>query len=173
MSTLHSIYVILFFMKAKEEGVREHHYFMDKEGRLFFQGNQIRDPWVYGFFHRSLRQTKEGRFLVICENEHCYIEVEDVPYVINDINVIKDENGEISRIELLFNGGYKETLDPSTLFVGKENVLYCRVRKGVFLARFNRKSYYHIVNLIEYNDKAGEFQIRMNNRPYTIASRSF
>jgi len=155
-------------MKAEEETIRKHYYFMDKEGRLFFQGNQITDPWVYGFFHRSLKQTEEGRFLVICENEHCYIEVEDVPYVITDITVIQNEKEGINRIELLFNGGYKEALDPSTLFVGKENVLYCRVRKGKFLARFNRKSYYHIVSLIEYNNKTGEFQIKVNNQPYTI-----
>jgi hypothetical protein len=155
-------------MEAGEERTRKHRYFMDKEGRLFFQGNQITDPWVYRFFLRSLKETEDGRLLVICENEHCYIEAEDVPYVVNDINVIQDERGRIKQIELIFNGGYKEELDPSTLFVGKENVLYCRVRKGKFPARFNRKSYYHIVNFIEYNDKSREFQIKINNQPYTI-----
>jgi hypothetical protein len=155
-------------MEAGEEMTRKHRYFMDKEGRLFFQGNQITDPWVYRFFLRSLKETEDGRLLVICENEHCYIEAEDVPYVVNDINVIQDERGRIKQIELIFNGGYKEELDPSTLFVGKENVLYCRVRKGKFPARFNRKSYYHIVNFIEYNDKSREFQIKINNQPYTI-----
>jgi hypothetical protein len=160
-------------MEVGEEGICKHYYFMDKEGSLFFEGNRITDPWVYGFFYRSLKKTEDGRLLVVCENEHCYIEVEDVPYVIIDISVIRDERGRITRIELLFNGGYKETLDPSTLFVGKKNVLYCRVRRGKFLARFNRRSYYHIVNFIEYSDKAREFQIKINNKPYTITPSPF
>jgi hypothetical protein len=110
---------------------------------------------------------------VVCENEHCYIEVEDVPYIINDISVVRVEKESIVHIELLFKGGYKEVLDPSTLHVGKDNILYCRVRKGKFLARFNRRSYYHIVNFIEYNDKTGEFQIKVKNKPFTIMPYHF
>ncbi|MCI0454109.1 MAG: DUF1285 domain-containing protein [Candidatus Dadabacteria bacterium] len=152
------------------EGIRKHYYYMDKEGTLFFERNEIGDPWVYRFFLRSLKQGDDGRFLVICENEHCYIEAEDVPYVINDISVTESEKEEISQIELLFRGGYKEALDPSTLHIGKGNVLYCRVRKGRFIARFNRRSYYRMVNFISYNDKTGEFLINVNGRPYAIMS---
>jgi hypothetical protein len=99
-------------MGSEEGKIREHRYFMDKEGRLFFRGNQITDPWVYRFFKRSLKETEEGRLLVVCENERCYIEVEDVSYVIIDITVIRDGKGAINRIELLFNGRHREALDP-------------------------------------------------------------
>ena len=161
------------FIEGTGETIRKHYYFMDKEGNLFFEGNQITDPWVYRFFLRSLNETEDGRLLVVCENEHCYIEVEDVPYIINDISVVRVEKESIVHIELLFKGGYKEVLDPSTLHVGKDNILYCRVRKGKFLARFNRRSYYHIVNFIEYNDKTGEFQIKVKNKPFTIMPYHF
>ncbi|HEY7534717.1 MAG TPA: hypothetical protein VH878_02075 [Thermodesulfobacteriota bacterium] len=160
-------------MEGKGKEIRKHYYYMDKEGALFFEGNLITDPWVYRFFLRSLKETEDGRFLVICENEHCYIEVEDVPYVINDISVTQAEKDGIAKIELLFKGGYKEALDPSTLHIGMANVLYCKVRKGTFIARFNRRSYYHMVNYIFYNDKTGEFLIKVKDKPYAISPHYF
>ncbi len=155
-------------MRTQEGKILKYQYFMDKEGRLLFEGNRITDPWAYRFFQRSLKQTEEGRFLVLCENEYCYIEVEDVPYVIIDIAVTIDETAKMTRIELLFNGGYKEALDPSSIFVSKENILYCRVRGGKFSARFNRTSYYRIAKLIEHNEEIGEFQIEVRNETYNI-----
>jgi hypothetical protein len=61
-----------------------------------------------------------------------------------------------------------ETLDPSTLKVGKDNVLYCRIRKGIFPARFSRAAYYRLAQWIEEDAGAGSFYLTLNGNRYTI-----
>jgi hypothetical protein len=46
----------------------------------------------------------------------------------------------------------EERLDPATLSIGQENVLYCKV-KGEFPARFLRPAYYQLMEaLVETED---------------------
>ncbi len=152
-------------------GIREHQYYLDKEGRLFFEGAPINDPWTFRLFQRNLEVAPDGRYVVVCDGEYCYIRVEDVPYVVTDIEIAYDSEDAIDGITLLFNGGYRERLDPSTLFVGEGNVLYCKVRKGRFPARFNRSSYYSLTRVVEFN-KSEKFHIKVRQKPYRIAIKN-
>ena len=45
---------------------------------------------------------------------------------------------------LILNDDTREALDPSTLEVGADNVLYARVKGGTHRARFLRSAYYHL-----------------------------
>ena len=148
-------------------GVREHYYYLDKDGALFFEGNPIDDPWTFRLFQRTMLDNGDGRYLVICDGEYCYIQVEDVPYVVKNIEILSSPSEGVERVELLFGGGYKQVLDPQTLFVGEGNVLYCKVRKGRFTARFSRKPYYSLAELIECKDDKSYF-VRINNKEYII-----
>ncbi len=148
--------------------MREHYYYIDKEGRIFFQGMEMNDPWLQRLFHRLLKETDDGRLVVVCEGELCYVEAEDAPYVVSDVKVSVNGEGQIEQIELFFPGGYKNILNPSTLFVGKENVLYCRVRNGRFPCRFNRKSYYCLASYVNYDEISGEFYIEVKGERYLI-----
>lgn len=156
-------------MSTLAPGIREHQYYLDKEGSLYFEGAVINDPWTFRLFQRNLEVAPDGRYVVICDGEYCYIRVEDVPYVVADIEIAYDSGDTIDRITLLFNGGYRERLDPGTLFVGKGNVLYCKVRKGRFAARFNRSSYYSLTKVVEFNESE-KFHIKVRRKPYRIAT---
>lgn len=148
---------------------RIYHYVMDKEGMLFFNGNPIDDPWTFRLFQRNLEVADDGRYVVACDGELCFLDVEDVPYVVNDINIKHGTGGSLDRIDLIFAGGYKERLDPLGMFVGDNNILYCRVRKGRFKARFNRKTYYNIAKFISSDDEKNFF-ITLRGQSYQIGT---
>ena len=57
-------------------------------------------------------------------------------------------------------------MSPDTLFVGQDNVLYCKVKTGVFPARFNRAAYYQ---LAEYIEEEGEnYYLPLNERKHYL-----
>jgi hypothetical protein len=142
---------------------------MDKDGVLYFNGTPIDDPWTLGFFHRNLRVDEDGRFVAICDGEYCYLSVEDAPYVVTDVVAVAGDKGAIERFDLIFGGGsYRERLDPSTLMVGEGNVLYCRVRRGRFVARFSRRAYYELAKYVEFDNEPKRFFLRVGDGKYFI-----
>lgn len=159
--------------------VREHSYYLDKEGFIYLDGSEVEDPGFYNLVHRSLQRTEDGRFMAVCQGERCYFQVEDVPYVVIDLEIVRTSearsrkpDGGLERVSLLFRGDYREALDPTTLCVGKCNVLYCRVRNGSFEARFNRKAYYDLASHIQHDPWSDEFYLMIESQKYSIGIKS-
>ncbi|MCB1214623.1 MAG: DUF1285 domain-containing protein [Deltaproteobacteria bacterium] len=121
---------------------RSYHYQLDQEGQLWISGSQLKDAATLKFFLKNLEKVKDKTYQVHCMGELNLIQVEDVPYVVQDLQFKEDQ------VELVFAGNYKEFLDPSTLWVGKDHVLYCKVRKSQMEARFNRKSYLELTQKV-------------------------
>ncbi len=61
-----------------------------------------------------------------------------------------------------------EILEMSSLQIGKDNVLYCRVKEGKFTARFSRKSYYQLAEFIEQSENEEMFFISLNGEKYYL-----
>ena len=76
-------------------------------------------------------------------------------------------------IDILLTDDSLEELDLGTLYVGKENVLYCAVKNGRFPARFSRNSYYQLAEFIEQEEKEHSFFINLNNEKYLINNNLF
>ena len=138
------------------------HYFIDTDGYLRHEGIEFDDPAVLRLFMEKMEPLPGGQFRVFCQGEECRITAEDVPYVVTGLKI----SGK--RIELIFPGGYSEPLDPTTLFVGKKNVLYCAVRGGKFVARFNRKSYLEFAKQVKFDSKRKSYFITVDNQRYPI-----
>ncbi len=145
--------------------MRVYHYKIDSEGRLFHEGSEINDDSVLKFFLNKLEKDESGQYKVICQGELNWVEAEDVPYVVQNLEFNE------SHIELIFAGGYRETLSEQSLEVGKDNVLYCKIRNGYFKARFNRKTYFELSRLFQ-EDKMGLFSLRYAGKQYPIVKRS-
>lgn len=146
---------------------RNYYYYLDKEGTIWHDGTEITDPRFALIVHRGMTRTDNG-FLVRCQGENCYFQVEDVPYIVQDLALHKDEKGRLRQIDLIFPGGYTETLDPSTLTTSTENVLYCKVRNGLFDARFSRKSYFHLAPFIEENSDLQSYTLPVGGKYYPV-----
>ncbi|MBL7685764.1 MAG: DUF1285 domain-containing protein [Deltaproteobacteria bacterium] len=145
-------------MKSK----REWHYFMDEEGLLYHEGVELEDPELHRFFLKNMTILENGQYYVRCQGEDCYIEAQDVPYVVQSLE--ETEN----QILLNFMGGYQEPLDLSTLEVGKNNILYCRIQNQTQKARFNRKTYWEITKRIEEDPVSKKYYFVFHQQRYLI-----
>jgi uncharacterized protein len=164
--------------KGQKTPTREYTYYLDKEGIIYMDGTEVEDPRFYNLVHRKLQHTGDGRFLAVCQGERCYLQVEDVPYVVIDLEVLprsENRSGDMKKglegLVIVFRGDYREALDPSTLFVGKDNVLYCQVRNGSFEARFARNAYYDLANYIEYDSNSAQFCLKVASEKYPVIKR--
>jgi hypothetical protein len=151
---------------------RNYNYFLDKEGHIWHEGTEITDPRFAATIHRNLQKTPDGRFLAKCQGENCYFEVEDVPYVVQDVAFHKDAAGLLNQVDLLFSGGFMEILDPTTLRVSAENVLYCQVRRGEFPARFTRNSYFKLTPFLGEDPQQHNYFLEMKRKRYPIAQQA-
>lgn len=116
--------------------MREYHYRVDREGRVFHDGTEIVDPLVLRFFLRAMTRTADGRCLVVCQGEQNWFDADDTPFVIQRLRPELDDGG-LAAVELCLAGDYRERLDPTTLD-SDGGQLFCRVRRGAFPARFGR-----------------------------------
>jgi hypothetical protein len=60
----------------------------------------------------------------------------------------------------------------NSLHTGGNNVLYCRVKDGRFIARFSRKSYYQLAEFIEQSENEDNFYINLNGEKYFITNQA-
>ena len=116
--------------------MREYVYRVDPEGRVFHDGSEIVDPATLRFFLLALQRTPEGRWLVLCQGERNWFEADDTPFVVQRL-ALESAGGSLKRVDLRLVGDYREPLDPDTLEHDSIR-LFCRVRKGLFRARFGR-----------------------------------
>ena len=125
---------------------------IDKEGKWYHQGLPIINKNIYQHLNQCLVKDGEGRYLLVMNGEKCYLEVEDTPFVVQAARIDRPPEGE-PAVCVTINDGTIETLDLSTLRIGKDNVLYCRVKGGLFDARFTRAGYYQLAQFIEHDEK--------------------
>jgi hypothetical protein len=116
--------------------VREYHYVVDRDGRIFHDGTEIIDPLVLRFFLRAMQSTPDGQHLVVCQKEHNWFQTEDTPFVVQRLRLTFDAE-RMTAVELCFAGDYRELLRPESLET-EGGHLWCRVRDGAFRARFGR-----------------------------------
>jgi len=129
------------------------HIHIDKEGRWYHQGAEMIHREFIRLFYQNMVLDSKGRYLINWANERCYVEVEDTAFVVRRVSYEKGNQDRASGIELSLSDDTKEALIPDSLCVGKENILYCKVKSGLFLARFNRAAYYQLAEHIEEDGK--------------------
>jgi hypothetical protein len=150
---------------------RNYYYYLDKEGHIWHEGTEIEDLRFLFTLLRSLEKTPDGKLLAKCQGENCFIEPEDAPYIVQDIALHKDSKGNLQQVDLMFSGGFTEILDPRTLFVSNDNVLYCRVRKAEFLCRFTRKAYFQLTPFL-HEERRDHYYLAMKGEHFPISEQA-
>ena len=140
--------------------------FIDKEGRWYHQGAEMIRREFIQLFYQNMEIDSGGRYLINWADKRCYVEVEDTAFVVRRISYEEGNQDRGIRIELSLSDDTKEALMPDSLSVGRENVLYCRVKTGFFPARFNRAAYYQLAEYIEEEGKT--YFLPLNGRKYII-----
>ena len=133
-----------------------------RDGNWYTDDERIDNSRIALLFSRSIRRNSDGSYYLQVAEERAPIAVEDTPYVVKAIH--EDGGGGFT---ILTNDDEQEPLDPTSLEVGRDNVLYCRVKGGAFRARFLRTAYYHLSNNF-FGDEGETFSLVVRGRRYPI-----
>jgi len=140
--------------------------YIDKEGRWFHKGAEMIHREFIRLFYQHMEVDGLGQYIIDLGGDRCYVEVEDTPFVVRRAVFKNPGEADNERFLLFLSDDNQEDLAPDTLFVGKGNVLYCKVRNRTFPARFNRAAYYQLGEYIaEENEK---YFISLNGKKYFI-----
>jgi hypothetical protein len=141
---------------------------IDKEGIWYYRGAHMFRKEILSIFFENLKIDECGKYRIELNDECCYLDVEDTAFVVEAVYKTKQEQGDKDSIYLTLSDNTLEEMDLNILYVGKDNVLYCRVKNGNFPARFSRKSYYQLAEFIEQEEEGNCFFISLNNEKYYI-----
>ncbi len=136
-----------------------------RDGRWYADGQVIANSRIADLFAQHVQRRPDGGYMLRIADEQAPIVVEDTPYVVTGAEL--DPDGAV-WIEL--NDHSRERLDPHTLQVGGDDVLYCRVKAGRESARFLRPAYYQIAQHISPAE-SGAFVFRLPRGDYPIVRR--
>ncbi len=153
-----------------EDDIRPCNIRIDKEGKWFYMGIEMIKKEIINDLYRYLDRLEDGRYILNMNGQRCIIEVEDCPFVVVGVNIIEKRDKSPSAYILKLNDDGTEELIPETLFIGKENVPYCMVKRGRFQARFSRPAYYQISSKIE--ERGGIFYLPLKDKRYMIEIKS-
>ncbi len=138
---------------------------IDREGRWFYEGQEIINPGVLQAFHQALESCGDGRYRIVLNQEICYVEVEDTPFIVASLRGDKTQG-----FTLILNSGQVHALDPATLCIGKDNIMYARLADGMPV-RLSRPAYYLLAMAME-EDQDGKIFLQIGRHRYPILPQS-
>jgi hypothetical protein len=114
-----------------------------RDGRWYCDGEAIPNPAIARLFSRALEVLPDGRGRLALGGDTAFVTIEDTPWVVTTV-----DGSPPHGFTITLNDGTTEPLDATTLRVGAENVLYCRVKRH-HPARFLRPAYYALLRFAE------------------------
>jgi len=141
---------------------RTYYYKIDADGQVWHDKSLINDRSALKIFFTHLKKIKGKEYISLCQGETNYFEAEDAPVVIHKIDIQKD------HIKIYWQGDLKEDLNPQTLRVGHDNILYCQVKNKTLDARFDRKTYLELTKEITYDKPTQTYNLKIGPTPYPI-----
>lgn len=145
--------------------------YVDEEGDWYHKGDQIFRKDILQIFYENLSRTPDGLYIINWHNEKCYLDVVDTPFVIQQIDMETTQDHAPCFYLTLKNIDRTERLDPTTLWVGERNILYCLVDNKTYPARFLRKAYYQFTNYIQQDVENSEFYVELDGNRYYIGDK--
>jgi hypothetical protein len=143
---------------------------IDKEGVWYYKGAHMFRKEILCVLFEHLKIDESGKYLIELDEERYYLDVEDTAFVVAAVSKTKLQDEGLDQFDVLLNDDSCEKLEMKSLYIGKDNVLYCRVKEGIFTARFSRKSYYQLAEFIEQSEIGNNFFINLNGEKYFIHS---
>jgi len=152
-----------------EEGIPPCAIHVDEEGDWYHEGNRIIRESILEVLFEGLRVGPDGNYLIEWNRTVCALDVADTVFVVARVDRTRSEDTDQESIRLTFRHlSHAEPLDPTTLRVGKDNVLYCQVRAGRFPARFSRPAYYQLAEWIQEDAGSGLFYLELDGHRHAI-----
>jgi len=143
---------------------------IDREGDWYHRGAPMERADIVSDLCRHLgKDQASGRFVIRMGKQECYLEVEDTPLVITRVLREGGGPGDAERFVVFVKHlDAAEPLDPASLWVGQDNVLYCTVKPERLPARFLRPAYYQLAEFIQEDPDRGGFYLPVGGRRYYV-----
>ena len=144
---------------------------IDREGDWYYQGSRMHRADIVSHLCQHLgRDESSGLYIIQMGKQRCYLEVEGTPLVITGVLHTEEREGGKSEQLLLAIKHLEthETLDPASLWIGEQNVLYCRVMEGGIPARFLRPAYYQLAEFIQEDKEQNRFYLSLGGKRFYI-----
>jgi hypothetical protein len=137
-----------FYRLAPPPGTsRESTIVLDRAGRFWHDGERVEHPALEEALRTWIaRHPDDGRPILTNGWDWCYFRAEDAPCFVDALRV--EPGGSVTL--RLFDGS-EETLDPATLALGTDGVVYARA-KGGLEARFSRHAQTQLAPLLQESD---------------------
>ena len=129
-----------------------------KDGLWYSDDEVIPNRAIRRLFSRTLIVSPEGRARLELGEDKADVIIEDTPWVITGV-----QGDPSTGFTVTLNDETSEALDPASLRVAADNVLYCRVKHGAHEARFLRPAYYELARHAEPGP-SGEAMLRVAGR---------
>lgn len=144
---------------------------IDREGEWHYSGSPMERSDIVSHLCQHMRRDEaSGLYIVQLGKQRCYLEVEDAPLAITGVLPAEKKEKE-EQEQLLLSIKYRdesEPLDPTTLWVGGENVLYCKVMESGIPARFLRPAYYQLAEFIHEDKERNRFYLSLGGKRFYI-----
>lgn len=129
------------------------------DGR-WLHGGEPMHPRVARLFGRCLVPDPDGRWHLEVGRERSPVEVDDTGLLVRSLALDETAEGVLTRARLTFTDDTEADLDPGSLEVSEEHVLYCRVvRHGLSVpCRFPPSLYHRLALHVE--EAEGGFALR-------------
>jgi hypothetical protein len=134
-----------------------------KDGWWYANDERIQNRRINILFSQHLRRTPEGTYEIAIGWDKVVVEIEETPYVITRVS-----GDSAQGFTLRLNDESEEPLDPTSLSIGKENVLYCRVKGGAETARFLRPAYYQLTTHVQEDAASGLYSLQVGDTTFPI-----
>ena len=131
-----------------------------KDGQ-WLHGNDPVHPKVAILFAKSVYPLADGGYELRVAHQKAQVLVADCAFFIRSIELVRDEAKALMGIDLRISDGQRERLDPATLMMSDENVLYCRIHRHGFSVpcRFLQRHYYELVEAAEIEGELAYIEV--------------
>lgn len=126
---------------------------LDRQLRWWHDDELIEHPKIIEAFNTGLAPAEDGRFRLSFGKDWCYVQVEDAAYGVTALDLAGEQ------VWLRLSDRTTDQLNPSTLALGPDGVLTCRVKAGRAKARFSRDAQFALGSLLE--EENGELVLKL------------
>jgi uncharacterized protein len=135
---------------------------LDAQGRWWHDDELIEHPKIIEAFNVGLKPTGDGRYRLDFGKDWCFVAVENAAYQVLTLDV-----GE-GHVMLHLSNRQSAPLEPETLYLGADDVLYCRVFNRQAVVRFSRDAQFALGQLCHEQD--GKMVLTLGGRSWPIGS---
>ncbi|MBW1644826.1 MAG: DUF1285 domain-containing protein [Deltaproteobacteria bacterium] len=143
---------------------------IDRQGRWWYEGNQIIHPEVLALFRRSLVHESDGGYFIDYRGKRAPVEVAVCPFFITDVEASLDDAGGLRQVVLVLDDGSRETLAPAKLSLDGEGVLRTRVKDDRFCARFLPGAHFRLAEFLRPGAGEDSYELVIGGRKYRLTT---